>query len=61
MKIEWLIADETVVGSLDRAERDVGPPARAKRDIFLVILDVFWPIQATFMAGNPLCDVRFPL
>ena len=50
MKIEWLIANETAVRS----------PARAECDIVGVILDVFWPIQAIFVVGEPLCDVRIP-
>ena len=37
MNIEWLIANETSVGSPDRVERG----------IFRVILDVLWPIQTT--------------
>ena len=27
------------------------------RDILGTNLDIFWPIQATFVAGEPLCDV----
>ena len=50
MKTKWLVADETSVGSPDRAERD----------IFGVILDAFWSIQATFVAGEPLCDLETP-
>ena len=44
MKNERLVADVTSVGS----------PARAKRDIFGMILDIFWPIQANFVVGEPL-------
>ena len=47
MKIERLIADITSVGS----------PARTERDILRVILDVFLQIQATFVAGESLCDI----
>ena len=50
MKIEWLIADVTAVGS----------PARAESAIFWVIFDVFWPIWATFVAEEPLCDLETP-
>ena len=47
MKIEWLITNVTAVG----------PPARAKRDILGMMLDVFWPIQATFVIGESFCDL----
>ena len=50
MKIEWLVTNETAVGYPDRAERV----------IFGVILGVFLPIQATFVIGEPLCDVGVP-
>ena len=50
MKIEWLVADVTAVGSPDRAECD----------ILGMILDVFLPIQATFVVGETLCDVGIP-
>ena len=50
MKIEWLVADVTVVRSPDRAE---GAISR-------VILGIFWPIQATFVVEKPLCVVRIP-
>ena len=52
MKIEWLVADVTAVGSIDTAER--------------AILGVFmtgrlsWPIQVIFVAGEPLCGVGTP-
>ena len=49
MNIESLIANETSVGSL----------ARAQSDMFGVIL-TFWPIQATFVAKEPLCDLGIP-
>ena len=39
--IEWLVADVTVAGSLNRAERD----------ILGMIFDVFQPIQAAFVVG----------
>ena len=35
-------------------------PDRAERDVLCMILGVFWPIQATFVAGEPLCDVGIP-
>ena len=47
LKIESLVADVTPVRS----------PARAERDILGMVLDVFWPIQDTFVVGEPLCDV----
>ena len=47
MKIKWIVADVTPVGSSDRAEHA----------ILGVILGVFLPIQATFVVGEPLCDV----
>ena len=50
MKIKGVAANETFVGSLDRVEPD----------ILWMILGVFWPIQATFVAGESLCDVRIP-
>ena len=50
MKIEWLVANEISVGS----------PARVEHGIFGVIFDVFWLIQAAFMVGEPICDVRIP-
>ena len=43
MKIEWLVADVTPVGIPDRAENE----------ILGILLDVFWPIQATFVVGEP--------
>ena len=51
MKIEWLIADVTAVGSA---------PARAERYLFGVILDIFWPIHATFVVGELFCDLGIP-
>ena len=51
MKIEWLIADVTSVRS----------PARTKRDIFGVILNVSWPIQSAFVVEEPLCNLGKPL
>ena len=50
MKIEWLVANVTPVESPDRAERD----------LLGMLLDVFWPIQATVMVGQPLCDIGIP-
>ena len=37
MKTEWLITDETYVGS----------PPRAEHDILGMVFVVFWPVQAT--------------
>ena len=42
MKTEWLVAEITPVGSPDRAEYA----------ILGTILDVFWPIQATYVIGG---------
>ena len=50
MKIECLATIVTAVGSPDRAERA----------IWGVILNIFWPIQATFVVREPRCDVRTP-
>ena len=50
MKIEWLATYVTAVGSHDREERD----------IFGMMLGVFWPIQATFVIGETFCDVGIP-
>ena len=50
MKIEWLVTNVTAVGSPDRAERA----------ILGMILDIFWPIQATFVAREPLSNARIP-
>ena len=50
MKIEWLITNVTAVGSPDRAERAISG----------MILGIFCLIQATFVVGEPLCDVRAP-
>ena len=51
MKTEWLVADVTDVGPIDRAERGTcyfgGVCGWA----------CFWPIQDTFLAAEPLCDV----
>ena len=38
----------------------VGSPDRAERAILGMILGVFWSIQATFVVGEPLCDVGIP-
>ena len=47
MKIEWFVTDVTAVRS----------PRKAESDIFEVILEVFWSIQATVVVREPLCDV----
>ena len=50
MNIEWLGAKVTTVVNPDRAERAI-----------LEVIDfgwaLFWPIQAVFTVGEPLCDV----
>ena len=53
-------------GHLTKIERlvvtAVGAPDRAECAILGVILAVFfWSIQATFVIGDPLCDVGSPL
>ena len=50
MKTEWLVTAVTTVGSPDRAEDKM----------LRLILDMFWPNQATFVVGEPLWDVRDP-
>ena len=72
MKIEWLLTNATAIGSPARAESDfvgkilnvfwpilaaVGSHARAKTD-FLDNFDVYWPSNATFVVGEPLCDLN---
>ena len=52
MKIEWLIADVTAVGSLDTAERGI-----FEGDFGWAL---FWPIQAIFVVGRPLCGLGTP-
>ena len=44
MKIEWLVANVTAVRAPNRAERAIS-------EVF------FWPNQAVFVGGEPLCDV----
>ena len=48
MKTEWLFVNVTIVGSPDRTERA----------ILRMVLGVCWPIQAMFVIGGPLFDVR---
>ena len=50
MKIEWLVNNVIPVRS----------PARAEREFWGVIVEVFWPIQATFVDEEPLCDLETP-
>ena len=50
MKTERLATVVTAVGLHDREERD----------IFGILLGVFWPIQATFVIRESLCDVGIP-
>ena len=50
MKIEWLIADATAVGS----------PARAESELSWMTLDVLWPIQSAIEVGEPPCDLEIP-
>ena len=46
MKVEWIFTNVTVVGS----------PEKAEHDNLGMILDVFRPIEATDVVGEPLCD-----
>ena len=50
--MEWLVADVTAVGSPDRAECVILRVILAGR--------VFWPIQAVFVVGEPICGVGTP-
>ena len=52
MKIEWLVADVTAVGSLDRAERAI-----LGVDFDCVC---FWPIQVMFVVEEPFRGVGTP-
>ena len=49
MKSMGLIVNVTSVGSPDTEGEMLG-----------VSLDGFWPIQDTFVTGEPLCDVGIP-
>ena len=49
MKTEWLVANVTVVGSIDRAERAIWGVFMTGR--------VFWPIQVILVVGEPLRGV----
>ena len=50
MKVEVLVADKTSVGS----------PVRAEREMLGILLDVFWPIQASFVVWKALCGLEIP-
>ena len=49
MKLEWLVADVTAIGSSGRAENAI-------LGVMLAVC-VFWPIQDIFVVAEPLCDV----
>ena len=49
MKIEWLVADVTAVGSIETAKRAVLGGHFG--------WECFWPIQDLFVVAEPLCDV----
>ena len=51
MKIELLVIYRLIA---------IKYPVRAKREMSGLILDVFWPIQAAFVVGEPLCGVGIP-
>ena len=51
MKIEWLVANITAVGSPDRAECGV---------LEVIFAGLFWTIQTVPVAEEPLCDVETP-
>ena len=52
MKMKWLVADITAVGSPDIVERAIfgGDFGRA----------LFWPIQVVFVVRKPFCDAGTP-
>ena len=50
MKVEWLVVDSSAVGSLISAESEE----------LRVTSAVFWPMRATFLIGEPLCDLETP-
>ena len=52
IKIECLVATVPAVESPDRAERAFWGMILAGR--------FFWPVQAAFVVGAPLCDVQTP-
>ena len=52
MKREWLVANVTAVGSLDRAERAI--------IMGIVTGRVFRQIQVIFVVGEPFCGVGIP-
>ena len=51
MTIEWFVTNVTAVPSPDTAEGA----------ILKTILVVFWPSQAVFAVGEPLCEAGTPL
>ena len=51
LKKEWLVTNETAVGSPDRAECGI---------LEINLAGCFWPIQAAFVVEEPLCDVETP-
>ena len=50
MKIEQLSTNVAAIGS----------PARAKAELFWVILGVFQSIRVAIVVGEPLCDLETP-
>ena len=38
-----------------------GSPDSAERDNLRMILEIFWPVQAAIVVGEPLCDLGTPL
>ena len=52
LKTEWLISDVMAVGSPDRTKRAILGMIFARC--------FFWSIQATFVVGEPLCDLGTP-
>ena len=53
MKIEWLVADVTAIGSSGRAEHAILGGVCG--------WVCFWPIQVIFVVGEPLCGVGTPI
>ena len=52
MKIKWLVADVTAVGSLDRAERAILG--------VIMVGSVFDQFRSFFVVGEPLCGAGTP-
>ena len=51
MKVKWLVANVTAIGSPDIAEHSI---------LGAILAERFCPIQAEFLVGEPLCYVETP-